>query len=223
MNMPALIEFFNINVPLWQWWLSQAIGLVALVLLVICWQTRDKIKTLSFVTGARIASGAATALLGNWVLAAFFFVSAVRSLSFIGLYVAERRGHKAPQWLSVALLVFFLAATATSMWFTSSWWLDYVLLGVCIVFVFTEWARGIHVMRGVQVVMSGLMFANNWFANMHIMGMVKAAAVIGSIAVFYIRAFVNKKKEGSAQPCLSQSEESLSLATGEPAPEQSPT
>ena len=181
-----MTELFNIDVPMWMWWLSQAVGVVGLVILIWCWQCRRKVRTLTLVTIARVLSTIASALLLNWVLAVFFGIAAIRGLVVTWLEIRRERGREPSDGVTMAILGVSLVATAVFMAMTAQWWFDWVLLVLGVIFVFAEWARGIHLIRGSQFALSSAMLVNAYFfAN--IMGAVKAVAVMGSIAVFYIR------------------------------------
>jgi len=183
----------NIPVAMWQWVLSQAIGVVGLVLLFTCWQIRNKVKTLSVVTVARILSTITSALLENWILAIFFAISAVRGVIFTWLEVRRAKGREPHKYITFGLLIGSLAAAGIFMGLTVVWWFDWVLFGLSLVFIFAEWFHGIHFMRGAQFALSSAMIVNAWFfAN--IMGIAKAVAVIGSIIVFYIRADIKRRR-----------------------------
>ena len=82
--------FFDIPVPLWQWIVSQIIGVFLIVANIFGWQQKDKIRLLWFLVILNILALAANIFLFNWVVVALGSVGAVKNLSFIFVETKRR-------------------------------------------------------------------------------------------------------------------------------------
>ena len=183
----------NINVPMWQWWISQAIGIVGLFVLFACWQAKAKNRTLLLVTLARCLSAVAAAFLDNWIMSAFFAISAVRGGCFMWVNANRADATRAKKNISLGFLGLFVVVTAAFMIFTRTWWFDWILITLAVMFTIAEWMKDIHIMRVVQFVVSAATIVNMVrFVNP--IGVIQATAVMLSIVVFYVRWVVRKRR-----------------------------
>jgi len=181
------MNFFQIHVPMWMWWLSQAIGVVAIVLTFIAIQQKTKSRQLFVQSSINVIMLAANLLILNMSMVAIGVVLIVQNFS---LALINTKEDKLPNWFKVFAFIFFstlyTAAMFSVWWFWNQhWsWFNYVLLAISIFMIYVKVFRNIHWMKWS-------IFANNWllivnavmYAN--IMSVVKSFVKITSVLLFY--------------------------------------
>ncbi|MCL2846991.1 MAG: YgjV family protein [Firmicutes bacterium] len=180
---------FEITVSLWQWITSQVIGVICMVILVVCWQLKNKKHNLWLLTISRILGIAMVALLESWVLVAYFSVATLRGFAFIWLDKNRGRVGRVVDW---AFLIVVWALTAVSMAMFAEGWYDWVMLGAAMLVTFGEWFRGVHILRVtvfISIVARSILFA----LALNIMGIIIEFSIMVSLIVFYVRHFRNAK------------------------------
>ena len=182
----AFQELFNIEVPLWQWVVSQVFGVFALVGAIICWQLKDKRKNLIWITLVRGMALMMVAFLENWILVAFLAANVFRGITMLLL---ERNREDIHPIRSVCILFFFISLTTVAMLLTMEGsWLDWLLLGTAVFVVFGEWSKSIHLMRTSQIFNASAMLTS-YLMIRNIMGVAIEGFNLISLFVFYIIFF----------------------------------
>ena len=185
--MPEL----TVSLPLWI--IAQGILFVAIVLQVYAFQVRNKKKTLILAGLFSACTAVSSALLLNWVVFSLMTAAAVRNFVFAYLEHRKTTGKVTPQWVLRLLLVFFFVAFTVPVVFTHVWWLDWVLLAATLIIVYGTYANGIHIFRFGFVSFNSFLIVNH-IVFFNIVGIIQSVLVISSIAVFYVRVFVKKRK-----------------------------
>jgi len=177
----------ELQVPVWQWGLSQGLGVVILILVVFAFQAKRKIVTLSLISACLAISVISNSLLLNWVAVALGGVTLLRFLCFIWL---EARGERVQRWVSVSVLFFFLIACAVSVVVLEiiglGHWFNWVLLAGNLFSTYGGWAKGVHLVRISNIQISILIIINALMFN-NFMSIIIEAFALASIAIFYWR------------------------------------
>jgi len=175
--------WFEINVDLWQWILSQALGLVGVVLLFITFQAKTKSRMLFLQAIAVLIGAVSTALLENYVLTGLLVFAAVRNFIFLGLDKYEKRVSKLFSYFTLAIL---LASVVLIVIFTRTWWYDWVIMVFALLTTQAKWMKGEHLIRITSLMYSIIVIVNH-IAFMNLMGLVIDVVIIISIVLFYIK------------------------------------
>jgi len=181
--------WFDIIVELWQWILSQVIGVFSLVMMFISFQAKTKSRVLTIMCIGVTSGIIGLSLLENWVMVGLLSVTLVRNLTFIYL---DKKDSEIPKDFSVFVLVLFMLLATYTVFWTNRWWFDWLLLGATLFSTYGKWAKGIHLIRISSVTFSALAIVNAVeFHNL--MGILIDIVIICSIGFFYIKFFRNKK------------------------------
>ena len=185
----------DLHVELWQWIVSQVLGVFIVLCLIIGFQTKAKQRLLLTFAIANVIGFFSMLLLENYGLAAMSVVNVGKNVAFMWTNKRESAGRPINKVLSYVLLVFFWVAGIVSV---SIWWVvwtDWPGLGFQIITTWASWhgARWTtHVMKlsslGFQVV-----FIINAFMFFNWIGIVSGLIVLGSILLYYIKFFAQKK------------------------------
>jgi len=197
---------FEIEVDLWRWILSQALGLISLGLVIYAFQCKSKTRTLICFSIGAFNGTIATILLGNYVGAAIMLILATRNAAFAWL---SYKGDKVPKSLSIVILVFFMVAATIAIYFTRVWWFDWVLMVLTVFRIYGTWRKGIHWVRLTGYPFCTALIINHIFFS-NLMGVIIESFALISITIFYIRYFRSKKKE--TQPSQQQAEKEAETA-----------
>ena len=174
----------ELNVPLWQWGISQAFGLVALVLAFYAFQVKSRTKTLTAVAIGCIFLSVSAALLHNWVVAGLILVATVRSFTFAWFekYGKPKKSHERAAF---ACMILFMALSAVVVVFTWEWWFDWIVLFGSCLFIYGNWAKGIHPIRIASAV-GALIHMTNHIIFLNIMGALIELSIFISVLAFYL-------------------------------------
>ena len=168
------------------WIVSQIIGVVALIVVIIAFQKKRRLSTLLLSALANGVSVVMHLLLTNWVMAGFAAAVSIRALvyAFIEPY---RLANSLPRWLDYIVLVAMLAVNGIVFIFVREvFWFDYVLLGGTMFATFGGWRRGIHWIRFGNIVLSAFIIVNAiMFVN--VLSIITESFIILAILAFYVR------------------------------------
>ena len=197
----TMFNFSDLPVPLWQWILSQVFGLIALVLVIIGFQLKDKSKLLIFIALASVAGSIMQTLLTNYIMAAIGAVVVVRLFVYAWL---QKHRKTIPQWLDITILTIFLLVNIPITIFTAEWWFDWVFFGFVTVGTFGQWVSNSHSVRvSTMPITIMILIAAIFFSN--IMSLLTETFVLVSVTIFYIR-FFKEKNRPNIQPEACQTE-----------------
>ena len=184
----------DLHVPLWQWVLSQAIGVFLVATLVIGFQQKRKQRVLLAFAIANALGVVSMILLENYGLAALSAVNVAKNLVFMW---TNKEGVKLSQFLSYSILIFFLIATVVSVWLTWVTWTDWPIMGFQLFTTWASWSTAkytTHVMKASSVGFQTF-FVINAIIFFNIIGIVASALILSSIFAFYIKFFLKRGKE----------------------------
>ena len=174
----------------WQWILSQALGLVVLILAVVGFQMKNKSLMLVFIAISNAMSAAAQALLTNYIMAGLAAIVVVRL--FVYAWLQSKR-ERVPLWFDIGIVVFFLAANVPVAVLTASWWFDWLFFGFITAVTFCQWLDNPHIVRlspipvTIMILIAGIYYNN-------FMSIITEAFVLVSITVFYARLFFQRQQ-----------------------------
>jgi alpha-L-fucosidase len=181
-----------LDVPIWQYVLSQGFGLVQIVITILALQAKSKTKTLLLYTLANVMAVASNAFLFNYIIVATKSVSIFKNLAFA--YIDKNR-KQLRQSIKIGVLLFFLAAAVGAVMLTKPGPLDYVILAALMFSYYAEWAEGVHILRAglavytVAVLINAIVFFN-------IAGVVMCLITFAGVGLFYLRLLKRNKGEG---------------------------
>ena len=183
----------EINVPLAQWIISQAIMVLAIIACMIAFNIKRKTTTLLLVGVSVTLQTISVALLLNWVLFALIMVAAVRVFVFAFFEYRKEHSKEIKQWVTIAFMIIFMVSSVIPVLFLWSWWLDWLLLAAALVLIVGYWAKGIHLMRISSCIYESLTIVNH-AVYFNVFGIVLSSLMLISIAVFYGRYFYQKRR-----------------------------
>ena len=168
--------------------ISQILAGIALVFLVLAFQTKCKSRLLACFVTANGLMAVGFILLQSWIAAALFSIATVRMLAF---YILSKKQPK--KWVCVATLILFITANVVATLYTWTWWYDFLLMiGAC-AFTFGAWKRGEHIVRLTNLFYATLLIVHNvLIANW--MGIAPMLACIISVSIYYIRKYAKKNE-----------------------------
>jgi len=170
---------------------AQVLGVLGLIVVFIAFQTKDKVKLLILDGIANLLMGLAYLAMGLYVIAAINFVAFGRDLAFAWLNNSRKKGEVHPV-ISVGLLFIFWAAFAAAIIMLRQSWIDWIILGLILIYVYSLWNKGNHLVRIVCLLLS-VVFAYINATALNIMGVVVEGVYIVAITVFYIRLAFGKR------------------------------
>jgi len=182
---------FEIHVDLWQWILSQAIGVVAFGLLFVAFQQKSKPRQLMWQSVVNFLTMFASLLLLNWIAFGIASVAFLKNGTF-----ALTSKNKASKSLRTFFFVLFTTLNVAVMvltWVLVSFHIIDVFLLVGIVAV--NWGKSFGNIHSLNIPA----FSNSIFLTINAimfrdaMGVLKGAVAIISIIVFYFKFF--KKRQ----------------------------
>ena len=183
---------FEIGVPMWQYWLSQSMGILQIFITLIAFQTKNKSLLLGLFALANVFAIISNGLLLNFIVSGTKGVSLFKNLSFSWLQKNRERVNKDIQ---VGILILFCMLAYVVVLFTwDGLWFNWILFVALAFSYYGEWAKGIHIVRiggfvyAVAMIVNALMFANFTLIIVSLLS-------IGSIIVFYIKLLIEKKKK----------------------------
>ena len=171
----------------WQWWVSQALGLVALVIVVAAFQMKGNVKLLIMLAISNVVGAGMQAFLGNWGMAAIAGLVVIRLFAYTWLNKRRERD-LAPEWLDLSILFLFLWLNVLATIATAEWWFDWIFLSAVTVATWGGWSRNTHMVRITSVPVTIMILAAA-FMFTNYMSIVTEVLVLGSIAIFYWRHF----------------------------------
>ena len=172
---------------------AQVLGLVALVVVFITFQTKNKVRLLVLDAIANLLLGLAYLAMGLYILAVVNLIAAVRGLAFAWLNNKREEGKVHPA-ISIGLLMIFWIVFAVAIVLLWSTWVDFVILGLVLVYVWSLWNKGNHLVRILCLILSVIYVTINVLA-FNIMGTVVESVYILSIMIFYLRLIHEKRKK----------------------------
>jgi len=181
----------TINVPLWQFILSQAFGIAMILCEVVALSKKNKITTLRFFIGTNFASAIMWALLGDWLGLGLGISGILRNGIFI--FMERRRGREYFVGYPLKILVIMIGLQLIPFAFMFAPTLfHFVLMAVVPLQIWSVWAGGIHKLRIIGAAWSAVFFFHAWqFIN--VVSMILSVAVVVSILVFYARYFSQRR------------------------------
>jgi len=193
MNQLASISF-SIEVPMWQFITSQVFGVGMLVFDMIGFSVRRKSRTFLCFAIAWIFGIVMFALLGDWIGVGLGISGLIRNCMFLFL---ETRKKEVTKVVSISALMFCLVLSALPfVIFHESDWLHWVFAVFAIATVYGAWAKGIHVIRILNVFYFSIFIIHSaYFFN--ISNIIYNSIMILTIFIFYVRFFTKKpEREG---------------------------
>ena len=173
------------DVPIHWFIIAQVFGLAGLVVVFMAFQAKDKTRLLVLDGIANILMAICYLAMGSFVLAVVNVIAAVRDIVFV--WLGKRRRDKSISLASeIAILVGFWIVFAVAIILTWDTWIDFVILGLVIVYVFSLWNNGTHLVRILCLLLSVVFTYVNIMA-WNAMGIVVEVVYLVSIVVFYIR------------------------------------
>ena len=170
--------------------ISQIFGVVALACFFVAMQVKNKSKLLVIMAIGSFFGAVMYLFLEMYFLASLWFIGVFRSLAFAWV---DKNREKLPKYVSVGVLVFFVAALVTATAFTWESWISWAILGFSLITVVLKWVEGyMHLMRGGIVVKAVLSIIVNAF-KLNVTGIIIEVNYIISISVFYIRLYREKR------------------------------
>ena len=193
-----MADFFQIHVPIWQYTLSQVIGVFVIISMVFVFQSKNKVRMLLLMALASLLSVFMQVLLENYAVAGIAGVTFFKSLSFAW---TTKKGASLPPWVGTVAFLVFSSAAVVPVVLLWHHWVEFAILGAQIFANFTQWRSGTHMMRLSGFLFAVLMIANNiMFLNGA--GMIISMFTIISVIIFYVRHFRQKKIQDQTQPSL---------------------
>jgi len=195
--MENLITFFNIEVPLHLWWISQFFALLALIFSIWAWQVKNKIKMMLLVGLFSVFLAVSASFLGNYSLGVLFGLAAIRNFVFCYIDWRTATGKKVVKWLAYAFAVVFAISTITAtalLWHTGmALWLELLICGTLLGLIVGNILKGTNLMRCSFIANRAFNIVNHmYFAN--IIAVIIAISAICSNLVFYLREFIARSK-----------------------------
>jgi len=195
------IWIFTVEVPLWQWVVSQIFAFFALIFSIWAWQIKNKVRMMFFVGIFSALLAISASFLENYTLGVLFGLAAIRN--FVFCYIDHRvaKGDNIPRWISYAFAALFAVATIASTIIlvhiirvdTVGWWLEWLICVTLLGLIVGNVMEGTNLMRSSFIANRVFNIINHvYFVN--IIAVIIAASAIGSNVVFYIRQFVAKRK-----------------------------
>ncbi|MCL2228878.1 MAG: YgjV family protein [Firmicutes bacterium] len=210
-----MFDFSDLPVPLWQWIVSQVIGVIALVFVVLGFQMKKKPLMLVCLAISNVLSAVMQGFLGNFIMAGIAGVVVFRLLAYAWLHnrreqskqgaknysAREKTVKPIPLWFDISILVVALALNIPVAIFTATWWFDWVFFGVTMAATFAQWTPYPHVVRLAAVIPTIMvLIAAIFFTNF--ISLITEIFALVSIGVFYVRYFVKKSKNKYAHKPL---------------------
>ncbi|MCL2229051.1 MAG: YgjV family protein [Firmicutes bacterium] len=191
------MNFFQIHVPMWQWWLSQAIGAFALIFVFLQFQAKTKQGQLSINAFVNILLIISSALILNFVITAIMAVAFLKNIVFAKLAKKEqpKAWHK---HTAFCIFVFLkIVAVAFTWWLEPDlWtWFNLAVLFTAIYVTYMKAYKNINWLKGGSFLNNSVKLVN---AAMFfdISGLLKSSMTLKSIIIFYYR----KRKANKEQP-----------------------
>jgi len=196
--MDNLINFFNIEVPLHLWWISQFFAFLALIFTIWAWQVKNKIKMMFLVGLFSMFLAVSASFLGNYSLGVLFGLAAIRNFVFCYIDWKIATGKKVFKWLAYAFAVVFAISTITAtalLWHTGmALWLELLICATLLGLIVGNILKGTNLMRCSFIANRAFNIVNHmYFAN--VVAVVIAICAICSNLVFYLREFIARTKE----------------------------
>lgn len=183
----------TIDQPLYLWIPSQVLAAISLVFIVWALLVKDKGKTLVLMSVHMIVMIVALCLLQDWILVGILSIAVMRNGVF---YFFERRPGKVWKYSPFFAMVFFSLATVAVViaiaLIEGHWWVDWVLLGLSVIFIVAIWLRGIHFFRIVGLFYAAFIIYN-YVVIQNYIGVFIEAVIIISIFMFYVKLFAEAK------------------------------
>jgi len=187
---------FDIHVPLWQWILSQALGVISFAFVFIAFQQKEKSKQLMWQVIINAFVIAASILLLNWIIVGVSSVALTKNFTF--MLTSKRETTKS---LLIFFFILFSVLNITTMaitWHFASFHIIDIFLLIGLIAVNYGKALGsIHMMKIPAFSNASFKLVNAIFFR-DVMGVLLCSIAIGSIAVFYfniIRKHLRDKQE----------------------------
>jgi len=216
-----LFEFYyGVEVLSWRWIVSQALLAALIVGIIVGWQQKDKVKLMTWQVGFNFLSAIANIFLLNWIAVAIGAVGGVRQLAFIYVELRRRKrmaleagqeanevhtqeqvdaaNKKAKQkefLFGLSVFLFFTAVNIVTIYFTMQNYYGFVIMAARIAVNFVMWKGNVHAIKIVAALVWSSIMIVNQLMFFSFIGMAKEVITIGSVVVFYIRFFHNKKVE----------------------------
>ena len=186
--MPEL----TVSLPLWI--VSQVFAFIALAIIVFGMQVKRKRNTMICLALGCSMIAVSVAFLMNWVVFAIMTVAVLRNTQVAIFEHLRDKGKQINKNVEYGFLALFVVAYVVPIIFTWVWWVDWALLSVSLVILLAGTLKGIHLLRIASICYDGLMIVNHTvFFN--VIGIITSSIVIGSILVFYVRYFWEKRKQ----------------------------
>jgi len=173
------------NIALHWFIVAQIFGLLGLVVVFITFQTKNKVKLLILDALANLLMAVAYFAMSSHILAIVNLIACFRDIAFAWLNKHRTHGKVHPA-ISIGLLALFWIAFTVSILLTWQSWLDLLILGLVLLYVFTLWNKGTHLVRILCLLLSIVFVVIN-VSTFNIMGIVVESVYIISITVFYVR------------------------------------
>ncbi|MCL2570519.1 MAG: hypothetical protein FWE16_04930 [Firmicutes bacterium] len=144
------MEFFQIHVPMWMWWISQGLGVFAIVLTFFVLQQKVKSKQMYMTACVNAISVVVNLLILNMVMVFTISILFVQNLTFAWMDV---RKEKISTLFRISVFVFFTSVYTIAMYIVWHFWNEQwswlnIIIAVGAIFVkFTKIFMSIHWMK----------------------------------------------------------------------------
>jgi len=175
--------------------LSQLFGFINIAISFYKFQIKDKAKTLRLSAVGNVFKSLNYAFLLNWSLAGLKIVSIAKNLMFAK---TSAENSKIKLWQSICVFIFFTVISVAVIfvtWYFTRLWFEWIILSAVVFANFGKWKKGIHILRISAVFYRIVMIINSIFFFLNPTNLIKAIAVLISVALFYIRFFAERKMQ----------------------------
>ena len=191
---------FEIHVDLWQWILSQVIGVIALVFVFLAFQQKTKSKQLMWQAVVNFMTILVAILLFNWIVVGVSSVAFLKNITFM---FTNKRKQKPSKSLLVFFFILFSILNITTMaltWYFASFHIIDVFLLTGLVAVNYGKALGnIHTMK-IPALSNSVFLLINAVMFRDAMAVLKSMVAISSITIFYFKFLKARKKDANPAP-----------------------
>ena len=105
--------------------ISQVVGAISILVGCAGYLVKSKIWLLIILSIANLLAAVASGFLQNWIIVGIGMLAVARGVVLVLLHKYNVRQYS---WLSVAVLVAFVAALVVIVVYTRTWWFDWILL-----------------------------------------------------------------------------------------------
>ena len=166
-------------------WIAQAFSIVAIIVITISFQIKNKNILLSMNATANMAYGVSFLLLGAYFGAATAGIAVLRGMIFINI-------EKRPKWYSWSALLLIYLLLIISVIFTYENFLSIIMLLSVLVLVFSLWQKNIFLIRFASILASCVYIIYN-IVHSGWINIVFESLIIISCVVFLIRVALARR------------------------------